>query len=60
MVDLEPGELLFVPGGLAHTVENLTPSLAISMNYVDASNVKRSTAAIQGEFGEAVKSSSVI
>jgi hypothetical protein len=32
------GELLFVPAGCPHRVENLETSLAISGNYVDLSN----------------------
>ena len=35
---LEPGELLFVPAGCPHRVENLQKSLAISANFVDLSN----------------------
>lgn len=35
---LSPGDLLFVPAGSPHRVENLEPSLAISANYVDGSN----------------------
>ena len=35
---LEAGELLFVPAGCPHRVENLERSLAISANYVDLSN----------------------
>ncbi|XP_060556292.1 bifunctional arginine demethylase and lysyl-hydroxylase JMJD6-like, partial [Ruditapes philippinarum] len=35
---LQPGELLFVPAGCPHRVENLETSLAISGNYVDLSN----------------------
>lgn len=35
---LSPGELLFVPSGCPHRVENLEPSLAISANFVDQSN----------------------
>lgn len=33
-----PGEVLFVPAGCPHKVENLETSLAISANFVDASN----------------------
>ena len=33
-----PGELLFVPAGSPHRVENLETSLAISANFVDLSN----------------------
>ncbi|XP_064607869.1 LOW QUALITY PROTEIN: bifunctional arginine demethylase and lysyl-hydroxylase JMJD6-like [Liolophura sinensis] len=37
---LEPGDLLFVPSGCPHRVENLETSLAISGNFVDLSNFK--------------------
>ena len=36
---LKAGELLFVPAGCPHRVENLTKSLAISANFVDQSNL---------------------
>eukprot|EP00163_Fabomonas_tropica_P005637 TRINITY_DN1524_c0_g1_i1.p1 TRINITY_DN1524_c0_g1~~TRINITY_DN1524_c0_g1_i1.p1 ORF type:complete len:667 (-),score=187.12 TRINITY_DN1524_c0_g1_i1:210-2210(-) len=39
---LEPGELLFVPAGSPHQVENLEEIIAISGNYIDAANYKRS------------------
>uniref|UniRef100_A0A6B2L6F9 JmjC domain-containing protein n=1 Tax=Arcella intermedia TaxID=1963864 RepID=A0A6B2L6F9_9EUKA len=35
---LEPGEILFVPAVSPHAVFNLEDSIAMSMNYVDASN----------------------
>ena len=35
---LQPGEVLFVPAGCPHRVENLEKSLAISANFVDLSN----------------------
>ncbi len=37
---LKPGDLLFVPAGTPHWVENVgtSPTLALSGNYVDASN----------------------
>ena len=35
---LEPGEFLFVPGGLWHTAKMLTPSISVSVNRVNASN----------------------
>ena len=38
-VILEPGEVLFVPFGSPHQVENLTDSVAVSGNFVDASNI---------------------
>lgn len=37
---LEPGELLFVPHGCPHRVENLQDSLAVSANFVDLSNLQ--------------------
>lgn len=37
---LEPGELLFVPHGCPHRVENLEDSLAVSSNFVDLSNLQ--------------------
>ena len=37
---LEPGELLFVPFGSPHRVENLEDSVAISGNFVDQSNIQ--------------------
>ena len=37
---LQPGELLFVPAGCPHRVENVEKSLAISANFVDSSNVE--------------------
>lgn len=37
-VELHPSELLFVPSGSPHFVENLDVSLAISGNFVDDSN----------------------
>ena len=49
---LKPGELLFVPGGLPHTVENLTPTMAISTNYVDASNMDRLVDSISRDWKE--------
>jgi hypothetical protein len=36
---LHVGELLFVPAGSPHYVENLDQTLAISSNYVDLSNL---------------------
>ena len=38
-VDLGPGEVLFVPGGCAHIVENMTPTVAFAGNFVDSSNI---------------------
>ncbi|GAB5369840.1 hypothetical protein AAMO2058_001440900 [Amorphochlora amoebiformis] len=37
-VELKAGEVLFVPSGCAHYVENLAPTVAISCNYIDKSN----------------------
>ena len=37
----DTGEILFVPGGCPHYVQNLTTTLAISANFVDLSNFHR-------------------
>ena len=37
---LQPGELLFVPSGCPHQVTNLTPTCAISANFVHESNLR--------------------
>lgn len=50
-VDLEAGQVLFVPSGCAHSVTNLTDTAAISANFVDSSNVERCLSELQvGEF----------
>jgi uncharacterized protein YjlB len=36
---LNAGDVLFVPAGCAHRVETLAPSIAVSGNFVDASNL---------------------
>jgi len=38
-VVLEQGEVLFVPAGCPHFVENLTDTVAISANFIDSSNL---------------------
>lgn len=38
---LKPNQLLFVPFGWPHTVENLEDSVAVSGNFVDASNYQQ-------------------
>jgi hypothetical protein len=40
-VELQPGELIFVPAGSPHSVVNLQGTVAISCNYVDESNINR-------------------
>ena len=37
-VELEAGDLIFVPAGLPHWVSTATPSVATSINIVDATN----------------------
>eukprot|EP00752_Nemacystus_decipiens_P008342 g7456.t1 len=46
---LEAGDLLFVPAGCPHRVENLTNTLALSCNYVDATNVDGSLKALRDQ-----------
>ena len=52
---LEAGDLLFVPAGCPHAVENLSDTLAVSCNYVDATNLARSRRAIATEAGLRLK-----
>lgn len=40
------GDVLFVPAGCPHHVENLTDTLALSCNYVDATNVDNALVAL--------------
>lgn len=39
--ELEAGDLIFVPAGWPHQVDNLETSVAISANFIDTSNVHR-------------------
>lgn len=39
-LDLAPGQLLFVPSGCPHRVDNLEDSIAVSGNFVDESNIE--------------------
>lgn len=41
------GEILFVPGGSPHYVENLETTLAISGNFVDLSNWRRALSELE-------------
>jgi len=43
-VILEPGDLIYVPAGSPHKVENLDTTVAVSANFVDRSNVKQAHA----------------
>lgn len=36
---LEEGEVLFIPQGTPHQVRNLTPTVAVSSNFTDQSNI---------------------
>eukprot|EP01063_Lacrimia_lanifica_P006000 TRINITY_DN1360_c0_g1_i1.p1 TRINITY_DN1360_c0_g1~~TRINITY_DN1360_c0_g1_i1.p1 ORF type:complete len:406 (+),score=137.43 TRINITY_DN1360_c0_g1_i1:57-1274(+) len=44
---LRAGDLLFIPGGSGHQVVNQGPVIALSYNFVDASNVKRVITAME-------------
>jgi hypothetical protein len=48
---LEAGDLIFVPSGCPHFVENLSHTVAISCNYVDATNLARVREALSVEAG---------
>lgn len=39
---LEADDLIFVPAGWPHQVENLETSIAVSANFIDASNIQKS------------------
>jgi len=39
-VILEPGDLIFIPRGWAHQVENLEATVALSANFIDGSNLE--------------------
>lgn len=43
------GDLLFVPAGCPHRVENMTDTLALSCNYVDATNMDASLKALRDQ-----------
>lgn len=40
-INLEADDLIFVPAGWPHQVDNLETSVAMSANFIDASNVQR-------------------
>ena len=44
--ELNAGELIFVPAGWAHEVCNLDHAVAVSANFVDASNLERARKAL--------------
>ncbi|ETW08393.1 hypothetical protein H310_00983 [Aphanomyces invadans] len=43
---LEEGDVLFVPAGTPHFVQNLTQTVAVSCNYIDATNWVRASTAL--------------
>ena len=42
-VTLRPGQLLFVPAGSPHQVENISDTLAVSGNFVNQTNISLAT-----------------
>ena len=56
-VIVHAGEVLFVPGGTPHAVENLTDALAVAGNFVDESNLESVLADMRcmGEVDPALK-----
>lgn len=45
----EPGETIFVPSDVFHTVENLEPTLSINHNWLNAHNLHRCCRHVQSE-----------
>merc|ERR1712194_237244 len=39
--EVGPGEAIFVPAGWTHAVENIEPTIALSGNFVDRSNLEK-------------------
>mmetsp|Transcript_11218 Transcript_11218/g.17627 ORF Transcript_11218/g.17627 Transcript_11218/m.17627 type:complete len:306 (+) Transcript_11218:856-1773(+) len=56
---LEAGEVLFVPAGCPHAVDNVTLTVAISANFVDSSNIQRSLEELGVSSSEDVRSLAV-
>ena len=44
--ELGPGQVLFVPAGCPHMVENLSDTVALSSKYIDESNLDKSLSAL--------------
>ena len=45
----KPGDVIFVPSGSIHAVRNTrSPTVAVSMNYVDATNVEEAVRDLSG------------
>lgn len=40
IAEIGPGDVVFVPAGSAHQVNNLEACIAVSMNYIDGSNMQ--------------------
>jgi len=40
IAEIGPGDVVFVPAGSAHQVNNLEACIAVSMNYIDGSNME--------------------
>ena len=59
-VDLQAGQVLFVPSGCAHSVTNLTDTVAISANFVDSSNIKRCLSELEIASSEDARSLEVL
>mmetsp|Transcript_29749 Transcript_29749/g.74815 ORF Transcript_29749/g.74815 Transcript_29749/m.74815 type:complete len:560 (-) Transcript_29749:36-1715(-) len=47
MTVVGPNDGLFVPAGSPHQVTNLSPSVAVSMNYIDSSNLDRAISVLE-------------
>jgi hypothetical protein len=47
------GDVVFVPGGVWHAVENVTPTISLNVNFIDASCARAAAAAVVAEHAAA-------
>ena len=52
-VDQGPGDVVCVPCGWWHSVENITPSISLNINFIDAASAATAVAAVLTEHADA-------
>ena len=50
--EVGPGDIIFVPAGAPHVVENVEPSVALAYNYVDGVNLDRALGELRQTVGD--------